>query len=390
MSRAGYALALSGGGVRATVFHLGVLLRLATEERLERVTQLSTVSGGSLAAALVFGANRHWPSSRQFIQKVLPHARMLLTERSLQGSAALRTLARPWWLVRSRGNLFAEALEKIWGVQGSLKQLAPTPLWLINSTCFETGRDWRFSQRHIGDWRFGHNYIQEVPISIAIAASAAIPYMAGFVTLTINPIGWHAIDPATDAPKAAIDPPSKSVRLWDGGVYENLGLEALFKPQRGLVDNSVNLLIASDASAILAEEYGPASGVFMARFPFLRPPRLFDIASEQVRALRSRMLVDAAIRKELSAALLRLGRPAIYIDRAVERHRPEGAYAAYLSPADAKRAASYPTDALKMRRDMFDLLLRHGFETADLTLTGYHPDQFQVQVAWQDAMRMAS
>ena len=43
-------LALSGGGFRATVFHLGVLARLAEESKLEEVNYLSTVSGGSLSA----------------------------------------------------------------------------------------------------------------------------------------------------------------------------------------------------------------------------------------------------------------------------------------------------------------------------------------------------
>ena len=46
-------LALSGGGFRATAYHLGVLARLAHEDRLEEVTFLSTlgrqpVSGSSM------------------------------------------------------------------------------------------------------------------------------------------------------------------------------------------------------------------------------------------------------------------------------------------------------------------------------------------------------
>ncbi len=39
-------LSLSGGGFRATVFHLGVLARLAEEGLMEEVTCVSTVSGG--------------------------------------------------------------------------------------------------------------------------------------------------------------------------------------------------------------------------------------------------------------------------------------------------------------------------------------------------------
>jgi predicted patatin/cPLA2 family phospholipase len=50
-------LALSGGGVRAAVFHLGVLKRVAAENLLEEVSAVSTVSGGSLITA----AMSRWP-----------------------------------------------------------------------------------------------------------------------------------------------------------------------------------------------------------------------------------------------------------------------------------------------------------------------------------------
>ncbi|MDE3091769.1 MAG: patatin-like phospholipase family protein, partial [Chloroflexota bacterium] len=78
-------LTLSGGGFRATVFHLGVLARLAVENRLEEIALLSTVSGGSLCGGLVFAkSNFTWPSSRDFIGKVIPQARQVLTTQDLQ------------------------------------------------------------------------------------------------------------------------------------------------------------------------------------------------------------------------------------------------------------------------------------------------------------------
>src|SRR5438552_1970621 len=129
-AEASYALILSGGGVRATAFHLGLLLRLAAEDRLERVGVISSVSGGRLA----------------------------------------------------------------------------------------------------------------------VAAPAAIPYMVGFVNLNTQAEGWFSIDPATDEPRCSIAPMRKAVRLWDGGVYENLGLEPVYKPQRGLVDGNLRLLVVGDAS----------------------------------------------------------------------------------------------------------------------------------------------
>jgi len=45
-------LALAGGGFRASLFHLGVLHRLAQLDLLRRVEVLSTVSGGSIIGAL--------------------------------------------------------------------------------------------------------------------------------------------------------------------------------------------------------------------------------------------------------------------------------------------------------------------------------------------------
>ena len=47
------AIALSGGGVRASVFHLGVLSRLAIDDLLENITFISTVSGGTLVTGLI-------------------------------------------------------------------------------------------------------------------------------------------------------------------------------------------------------------------------------------------------------------------------------------------------------------------------------------------------
>lgn len=44
-------LALSGGGFRATLFHLGVIRYLCETGRLEEITHIASVSGGSILAA---------------------------------------------------------------------------------------------------------------------------------------------------------------------------------------------------------------------------------------------------------------------------------------------------------------------------------------------------
>src|SRR5688500_14921121 len=49
----GMALCLSGGGYRAMVFHLGVLVRLNEIGVLGRLKRISSVSGGSITAAML-------------------------------------------------------------------------------------------------------------------------------------------------------------------------------------------------------------------------------------------------------------------------------------------------------------------------------------------------
>src|SRR5579859_1030130 len=90
------ALALSGGGVRAAVFHLGVMARLASEKMLEHVTFISTVSGGSMVVGLVYAlSDNRWPSSRTFLEDGLPAARLRLTRTSIQRDYVKRLFRRP-------------------------------------------------------------------------------------------------------------------------------------------------------------------------------------------------------------------------------------------------------------------------------------------------------
>ena len=50
-------IALSGGGIRATIFHLGLFKWLAENGLLEEVKRVSSVSGASLSVATVYKGN---------------------------------------------------------------------------------------------------------------------------------------------------------------------------------------------------------------------------------------------------------------------------------------------------------------------------------------------
>lgn len=139
-------LALSGGGFRAAAFHAGVLQRLADNGWLERVQQISSVSGGSLFTGLVFHISGYrWPTSKQYLNNVLPHIRNLITEKSLQSDALRRLLFNPlnWHYFLSRANVLARSIESLWAISATLDQLPQSPVWSINGTTAENGRRFR-------------------------------------------------------------------------------------------------------------------------------------------------------------------------------------------------------------------------------------------------------
>lgn len=310
----GIGLALSGGGIRAAVFHLGVLQRLAFERVLESVWVVSTVSGGSLVAAAIFSqAGMKWPSSDDYLRSIYPELRRRIT------SADLFSLRSIGWgglakfnlhLVHSRAQVLATMLERVWGVTGRLADLPDAPQWLINTTCIDTGKNWRFSKQEMGDWSFGRHYAPDVPVAVAASASAAVPYVIGALPLSLPSAGWWETDPATGKQARTTTPPKARVRLWDGGAYDNMGLEALSKPGRGL--RSCNFLICSDASGSLRPPgSSPLAGFLRGG---LSSPRLFDITGDQIRALRSRMLIADIAAGTIDGVLLRMGNSVRAVD----------------------------------------------------------------------------
>ena len=107
------------------------------------------------------------------------------------------------------------------------------------------------------------------------------------------------------------------VHLWDGGVYDNLGFEALFKPRGDGLRNGLDFLIVSDASGGLRTAR---------RARFQRVKRLVDIASDQVRSLRARMLFGHFASRSNTGVYLRMGQSAALVLReaGVPEDQPEG------------------------------------------------------------------
>ncbi len=381
-------LALSGGGTRAAVFHLGLLLRLAIQDQLESVSAISTVSGGSLVIAALFGNNGNkWPTSAAFRKEVYPTVRSLLTERDLFSIPALLSpgslLKHNFRLVNRRAHVLADRLGTEWGVTGNLADLPTSPKWWINAASIHSGKNWRFSSGEMGDWKFGRHYSPAVKISEAAAASAAVPYAIGALRLEIPQGGWYRIDPATRKPQQAIDPNVRILRIWDGGTYDNLGLEALVKPGQPSAD--FDFLICSDASGVLG---APSGGVIANLLKGnLATPRLFDLMGDQVRSLRSRMLMREFEHGVIRGVIVRMGKSIRDIDMRAAVTRPECEHSAYLSDELTKAAVAHPTALNRLSIEEFDLLARHGFECSDATLAAHAGPEFDNCRKWPSSLR---
>jgi NTE family protein len=374
-------LALSGGGIRAAVFHLGVLRRLADEGLLENVEQLSTVSGGSLVIAATLAVTEmRWPSSAEFTALTYPALKHLLTTtdlfsfRAIGWTGLLRFNRR---LIFDRARVLAELLERQWQVRGLVSEVPDRPTWWINTTCLETGKNWRFSKREMGDWQFGRHYTPQVRLAEAAAASAAVPYVIGTLKFDLPSEGWYRTDPATRKPLQRIAT-SDTVRLWDGGACGNLGLEPLYKPQQGSI--GCEFLICSDASGPLGR-YGAASVLGLLR-GHLAAPRLFDIFSDQIRALQSRMLMASIEAGRTSGVLVRIGNSVRDIDIKSGRLRDAAEYGRFQADEETAVALRYPTDLKALAAETFDRVARHGYEVADATLTTHAASRFARSYHW--------
>ena len=379
------ALALSGGGFRATVFHLGVLARLAEENRLEDVTFLSTVSGGSLCAGLVFALNDYtWPSSTTYIEKIAPQARRLITTQDLQRGLILRVLGSLWNIAETRADDLSALMQKHWGITANLKDLPESPRWMINATCYETGKNWRFERFRMGDYLIGYTHDTDLPLSDAMAASAGFPGLVGALTLEASGKSWFQYtdtsrgepaggDPGTQKGSTTepIQPAFPSVHLWDGGVYDNHGLEGLHDFVHGW-RKDVDFLVVSDAAGRSKPEKYQRGVKALLRI-------VSGIMMDQIRSLRARAILERLINHgdQDQGGFLQIGNSCRYVLETAGRPQDaENFCPGCLSEEEADQAANMETVIRKLTSEEFNRLFRHGFEVADYTLYAYNDDKF--------------
>ena len=268
----GIGLALSGGGFRATLFHIGACWRLVELGILPKLTRVSSVSGGSIFAGVLAAS---WselykdPSSENYQRLVVNPLRQFCRQR-IDTLAVGEGLLTPWKSIGDEvESKYDDQLFKI-----GLDKLPDSPRFIFNSTNLQTGRDFRFSKLYMGDYLIGLIRDPTVPLAKAVAASSAFPPFLSPVILD-NPGTFEVVVGA----KFNSDP-AYTTRLYlsDGGVYDNLGLETVW--------NRCQTLLVSDAGA----PFGMGQTV---ETDWLKQTmRALDVATDQSRALRKRALID--------------------------------------------------------------------------------------------------
>jgi NTE family protein len=216
----------------------------------------------------------------------------------------------------------------------------------------------------MGDYIIGYVMNPAFKIADIVAASAGFPILIGPYKLKTKGYIWEK----SYFPDESWSPPEdKYLHLWDGGVYDNLGMESIFKPDEGgKLSEGVDFMIVSDASSSLG--YFERKG----GFDFRGIKRLLDISMDQNRALRSRTIVDY-LKREKKGIYIDIGNN---VEQIIKKSNSDilamkPMIKKSLSYADTEKARKYKTTLSRPSESIFDLILRHGYEVAMCTYTCY-------------------
>jgi NTE family protein len=234
-------LSLSGGGYKAALFHLGALIRLNQLGALPKLSRISSVSGGSITSAwlalnwskLTFDATGRATNFDTVIRR--PFERFC-AEAKIDVQAGLVGVLNPF---STTGETLEAAYEKRLFGKATLQDLPDpalgAPTFVFNATNMQLNSLWRFSRKRAADHRIGEILAPTFSLAKVVAASSGFPPIFSPVVFRFEP---GTLKPFGDADRATGDY-LRFARVADGGIYDNLGLEAIWKRCRTvLVSNA--------------------------------------------------------------------------------------------------------------------------------------------------------
>lgn len=289
----GIALCLSGGGYRATLFHIGALWRLNQFGYLPKLARISSVSGGSIAAGWLGACWKDLDFDQagmagNFTQVFVEPLRSF-TSKNLDAWVILSGLLNPFGsisdsLIRSyRKNLFGSL---------TLQDLPARPHFVFNASNAQTGALFRFSRYYLADYQIGLMKDPHTKLAVAVAASSAFPPFLSPVRLKLNGDDF----PPDQTARLQKEPYTSRIVLLDGGVYDNLGLETIQK--------NFSTILVSDAGGKMQPDPYPKL------FWGIQAYRVLNMMDNQVRALRKRDILGMfTLREKLTSYMRKKNMP---------------------------------------------------------------------------------
>jgi NTE family protein len=281
-SRRGIGICLSGGGYRATLFHMGALRRLNELGVLAHadLRTISSVSGGSITSAFLALAFQ-WPL-RSIVSPQDWKARFSgplrdFTRRNIRDGAFFKSILPGRTAVGGLAERYDTALRQLAGTPGPVRlgSVPSSPGFTFCATDLAFGVNWESTAREIGDYQAGYVPTPDSwTVGLAVAASSCFPPVFQPLEVPFQLGEWErGKAKSTNEPKwrAAM----QNLRLTDGGDYDNMGTEPVWK------DHS--FVLVSDAGGLFD---------FQADKDLLwRIQRYQAVQELQTRALRKRWLI---------------------------------------------------------------------------------------------------
>lgn len=334
-------LCLSGGGYRAMIYHVGVLVRLNELGLLSQVQEIASVSGGSITAGVLgYAWSRLGFDSNgiagNLIEEVAEPVLKFATIGIDTKSILLGFLPR-----RTAADGIAAAYDRHLFRGASLQDLPDRPRFTFMATNLQTGSGWRFAKDYAADHRVGRIDRPHLRLARVVAASSAFPPFLSPVKVEFE---YGTVKPmdGSDLHKA----PFKDVAvLTDGGVYDNLGLERVWRRCRTILVSN-----AGRATPEIGSPTGRWGGQIM---------RTLYLVQQQAENSRKRILFGMHNLGHRQAAFWS-------IDTPIADYGVQDALA--LAAEETVTAANMRTRLNPFSPDEIDLLLKAGYAGCDASL----------------------
>jgi len=359
-------LSLSGGGSRAIAFHLGCLRALHDRNILDRVDVISSVSGGSIIAALYAYSDCSFSDFEQRILNLLKagidikirnefvrtgaynkEIHQYLTQFPISLKNRFFKKGKQLRRISYRTLCFIDVLKKYWFgnkfITDSRRNNVNT---VINGSELRTGTAFRFGSKESGCWRFGTIKNNNVPLAEAVGLSAAYPLFLPSLDKNYNFSKYESVE-------------SKRVVISDGGIFDNTGVSCMEpgrNPKYSTNVYSPDYIICCNAG------YGMLSGDFI---PFGLASRLNQVLSATMRKVQ-----DATMKRlhQYKDANLISGFLLSYLGQS------DSALPFFWSDLVKREEVDYPTDFRPMKNEDINKLSLRGEQLTRLLINYYCPE----------------